>query len=232
MGIGLALAKELVELHGGEISVASEPEEKTTFTVALKYGKDHIRPEVVERRTQFEEKPARLRRAEDEASIRGRRRCNAPYEKRRASLESRVSDFDFGGGKPNILLVEDHEDVRDFIATLLAPIADVSLAENGLVALNMVIEEPPDLVISDVMMPEMDGTELCRALKSDLRFRNIPVILLTARVSSEATLEAYAHGADDFVAKPFHPKVLMARIRAQLRLGLFPFKWYNKRNWQ
>jgi signal transduction histidine kinase len=68
------------------------------------------------------------------------------------------------------------------------------------------------------MMPEMDGTELCRAIKGSDRLKNIPVILLTARVGSEATLEAYAHGADDFVAKPFHPRVLMARIRAQLKL--------------
>lgn len=217
VGIGLALAKELVEIHGGDISVASEPGEKTTFTVALKYGREHIRPEVVERRTQFEEQPARLRRAEDEARSGGEDRAISVREESE-SPESRVPGFDLGGGKPSILLVEDHKDVRDFIATLLDSFADVRLAENGLVALNLVIEEPPDLVISDVMMPEMDGTELCRALKSDPRFRNIPVILLTARVSSEATLDAYAHGADDFVAKPFHPKVLMARIRAQLRL--------------
>ncbi len=75
-----------------------------------------------------------------------------------------------------------------------------------------------DLVVSDVMMPEMSGTELCRAIKNDPSMKSIPVILLTAKVGSEATLEAYAHGADDFVAKPFHPRVLMARIRAQLNL--------------
>ncbi len=218
VGIGLALAKELVELHGGEISVASEPEVKTTFTVALKYGNEHIRPEVVERRTQFEEKPVRLRRAEDEVRSRGGVDAVSLREET-AEPDSRASDFfDVGSGKPTILLVEDHGDVRDFISTLLNSIADVRIAGNGLEALSMVSEDPPDLVISDVMMPEMDGTELCRALKSDPRFRNIPVILLTARVSSEATLEAYAHGADDFVAKPFHPQVLMARIRAQLRL--------------
>jgi DNA-binding response OmpR family regulator len=68
------------------------------------------------------------------------------------------------------------------------------------------------------MMPEMDGFELCRAIKGSDRLRHIPVILLTARVGSEATLEAYAYGADDFVAKPFHPQVLMARIKAQLKL--------------
>ena len=122
------------------------------------------------------------------------------------------------GHRSRILLVEDHADVRDFISTLLQPEYDLSVASNGLEAWNRISADPPDLVVSDVMMPEMDGTELCRAIKGSDRLKNIPVILLTARVGSEATLEAYAHGADDFVAKPFHPRVLMARIRAQLKL--------------
>jgi signal transduction histidine kinase len=115
-------------------------------------------------------------------------------------------------------VVDDHEEVRGFIESLMSEDFDLRFAVNGRDALQQAVDYPPDLVVSDVMMPEMDGTELCAALKSDPNLKNIPVILLTARVGSEATLEAYAHGADDFVAKPFHPRVLMARIRAQLRL--------------
>src|SRR4030042_202152 len=89
---------------------------------------------------------------------------------------------------------------------------------DGNQAIEALRQRPPDLVVSDIMMPGMSGTELCRLIKDDAELRDIPVILLTARVGSEATLEAYAHGADDFVAKPFHPRVLMARIRAQLKL--------------
>jgi C4-dicarboxylate-specific signal transduction histidine kinase len=94
----------------------------------------------------------------------------------------------------------------------------VAVADDGAQAWEIIRDQSPDLVVSDVMMPRMSGIELCRAIKNDPSLRSTPVILLTAKVGSEATLEAYAHGADDFVAKPFHPRVLMARIRAQLNL--------------
>jgi signal transduction histidine kinase len=122
------------------------------------------------------------------------------------------------GRKPRILVAEDNPEVREFIGALLADRFDVAMAEDGETAWEMVRTKVPDLVVSDVMMPNMSGTELCRVIKQDPALRAIPVILLTARVGSEATLEAYARGADDFVAKPFHPGVLIARIRAQLNL--------------
>jgi signal transduction histidine kinase len=216
VGIGLALAKELVELHGGSISAGSTPGVSTTFRVFLPFGVDHIRPEVVERRQQFDQGPGLDRRTEDQ-------RRTATIEEpgfRQPSGDEMPAGVmrEHGGQRSRILLVEDHADVRDFISTLLQPEFDLSVASTGLEAWNRVSVDPPDLVVSDVMMPEMDGTELCRAMKGSDRLKNIPVILLTARVGSEATLEAYAHGADDFVAKPFHPRVLMARIRAQLKL--------------
>ena len=216
VGIGLALAKELVELHGGCISAESIPGVTTTFRVSIPFGPEHIRPEVIERRQQFEQSPGPGRRAEDQW--------------KRLSTEELVLPLAPGGKataqpaettpghRPRILLVEDHDDVRGFISDLLQPEFDVTLASNGVDAWDHIVSDPPDLVVSDVMMPEMDGTELCRAIKESDRLRNIPVILLTARAGSEATLEAYAYGADDFVAKPFHPRVLVARIRAQLKL--------------
>jgi signal transduction histidine kinase len=225
VGIGLALAKELVELHGGSIRVSSEGRDQgTTFTVFLPFGRDHIRPEVIERRQQFEE-PTVRRRAEDSE-------VEARSEPVADSIDDAVVDSGrpeespdglepvpfVAGRKPIILLAEDNAEVRDFIRTLLEPRFEVRLSVDGAEAWKMVQDDAPDLIVSDIMMPGMTGTELCRAVKKHPVLRSVPIILLTAKVGSEATLEAYAHGADDFVAKPFHPRVLMARIRAQLNL--------------
>ena len=224
VGIGLALAKELVELHGGTISVASPDQEGTIFTIFLPFGRDHIRPEAVERRQQFEE-PTVRRRAEDapvgfdesiedDLETEAADRPEAPVD-----VAPVPDDVPFiAGRKPRILLAEDNAEVREFMRNLLEPQFEVAVAADGASALAMIREDAPDLLVSDVMMPNMSGTEVCRTIKSDPGLRSIPVILLTARVGSEATLEAYAHGADDFVAKPFHPRVLLARIRAQLNL--------------
>ena len=223
VGIGLALAKELVELHGGVISVESPGETGTTFRVFLPFGRDHIRPEVIERRQQFEETTVR-RRLEDASGEQADSR--APSVADGAAIAPLGAEYTestepvpfVSGRRPRVLLAEDNDEVREFIKTLLDPGFEVLEAENGASAWEMVQTRSPDLVVSDVMMPEMSGTELCRAIKNHPSMRSIPVILLTAKVGSEATLEAYAYGADDFVAKPFHPRVLMARIRAQLNL--------------
>jgi signal transduction histidine kinase len=220
VGIGLALAKELVELHGGSIRAASPGSTGTIFTILLPFGRSHIRPEVVERRRQLEE-PTVRRRAEDLV-------VDQPHVGGMGSQEGTtttpadgdvVDSMLFGGGRrPEILLAEDNREVRNFIRNLLAPRYEVRLAEDGVEALESIRSDLPDLLVSDVMMPRLSGTELCRTVKNDAVLRSLPVILLTAEVGSEATLDAYAHGADDFVAKPFHPRVLLARIRAQLRL--------------
>jgi signal transduction histidine kinase len=220
VGIGLALAKELVELHGGTITVASPEGGGAQFTVFLPFGSDHIRPEVIERRQHFEQLPAR-RRAEDPPPAE-----EPPKQPETMVAEPSANDehespepLVFGGGRrPRVLLAEDNPEVRDFIKNLLDQKFEVVMAVDGAEALELIRSDPPDLVVSDVMMPKMSGTELCRIVKNTPGLRSTPVILLTARVGSEATLEAYAHGADDFVAKPFHPRVLMARIRAQLKL--------------
>jgi signal transduction histidine kinase len=217
VGIGLALAKELVELHGGTVAADSEPGVFTKFTVLIPFGKEHIRPDVVERRHQYEEPVDGGRRAEDRPAlvdvslVGGLEGVD--------ELEEPMDPVIFEGSRrARILLVDDHDDVRDFIRKLVEPHYDLMVATNGREAWEMLHEDQPDLVVSDVMMPEVNGTELCRAIKGDPVLKSTPVILLTARVGSEATLEAYAHGADDFVAKPFHPRVLLARIRAQLKL--------------
>ncbi len=213
VGIGLALAKELVELHGGTIGVESELGRYTIFSFEIPFGREHVRPDAVERRRQFVPERPLLRRQDDpdpdEAVFTDE---PTPVHLLDDSVAIR------GESAARILLVEDHGEVREFIRSLLEPTYRVTMAEDGDEALRIIRAEHPDLVISDVMMPNVSGTELSRLLKADPVLRTIPVILLTARVGSEATLEAYAHGADDFVAKPFHPQVLLARIRAQLKL--------------
>ena len=228
VGIGLALAKELVELHGGVISVESPDQAGTIFTVFLPFGRGHIRPEAIERRQQFEETSSR-RRSDDPSE---QRVASGPPEPTVDAVAASpageyADDLEpvpfVAGRRPRVLLAEDNSEVREFIRSLLDPRFEVIEAKEGAMALNLVRTESPDLVVSDVMMPKMSGTQLCRSIKNDPSLRSIPVILLTARVGSEATLEAYAHGADDFVAKPFHPRVLLARIRAQLKLRSLAF---------
>jgi signal transduction histidine kinase len=219
VGIGLALAKELVELHGGSIRVESKEGSFTRFTVKIPFGRDHIRPDVVERRSEADPAPWRKRRSDDTDDSGEGTAAVPPRTLGSSDGTGRQPEYLFRGlRRANILLVEDQDEVRDFIGALLRPHYNVETVVDGRVAFRAIRQRPPDLVVSDVMMPEMSGTELCRLIKSDAELKEIPVILLTARVGSEATLEAYAHGADDFVAKPFHPRVLMARIRAQLKL--------------
>ncbi len=218
VGIGLALAKELIDLHGGKIGVNSEHGAFTEFKVSIPFGREHIRPEVVERRMSFDLGASQRRREEDRGLTDADER----------SFELSVGDalvggeldglFEDEGRRARIVIAEDHDDVRGFIRGLLGSSCDLEEAVDGVEALELIRRNPPDLVVSDVMMPGMSGTELCSLIKGDPNLKTVPVILLTARVGSEATLEAYAHGADDFVAKPFHPRVLMARIRAQLKL--------------
>ncbi len=213
VGIGLALAKELVELHGGTIAAASLVGAGTTFTVFLPFGKDHIRPETIERREAAVQVPHGRRRAEDPSGIRPALR-DAPAGAPAAARPNAPG----GGRRARIVLAEDNAELQRFIRDLLAVEFDLFTADDGDQAWDVVNRERPDLVISDVMMPGRSGTQLCNDIKTEPALAATPVILLTARVGSEATLEGYAHGADDFVAKPFHPRVLMARVRAQLKL--------------
>jgi signal transduction histidine kinase len=216
VGIGLALAKELVELHGGKLWEHSTFQKGSVFSVLLPYGRAHFRPEVIERRD-----PARaaLRGAADAIEA---RRSEAPAAGPAAARSSRPPQalpvLMRGRRRARLVLAEDQDELREFIAELLKADYDVTCAEHGARAWELVQELRPDLVISDVMMPELSGAQLCGLIKGDPRLNSTPVILLTARVGAEATLEGYAHGADDFVAKPFHPQVLLARVRAQLLL--------------
>ncbi len=183
-GIGLALTKELVELHHGEITVESTVEHGTIITVWLPMGKDHLSPQ------NFTEtmKP-------DTELIISELDIETDSEQKRKSKSRKKA--------PRILVVEDNRDVRYYIRGYLESIYRISESVNGKEGLQTAIAQIPDLIISDVMMPEMDGFELCKKLKTDERTSHIPVILLTARATSEDKIGGLETGADDYLTKPF-----------------------------
>ena len=216
VGIGLALARELAELHGGSLTVQSEPGQGSAFRLFLRVGKAHFDTEVIERRrVQSANHPGR--RIEDKAEPRSNDMTLATVGRRgdRRHEERVLLDR---GRVPRILVAEDEDDLRGFIVALLKEIYEVDVAKTGAEALTLIQGVRPDLVLTDIMMPEVSGLDLCRSIKGDPTLRHIPVILLTARGESEAALEGYEAGADDFVSKPFHTKVLLARIRAHLKM--------------
>jgi signal transduction histidine kinase/ligand-binding sensor domain-containing protein/CheY-like chemotaxis protein/AraC-like DNA-binding protein len=205
-GIGLALVKSLVEAHHGEIKVESVPDVKTTFTIVLPLGKEHFTedelstiPVDAERvdRSQLEESSSH-----DEASA----EVVTPSDAH-VSLED----------LQKLLIVEDNPEVRAYIRSVFVRKYVVLEAEDGKQGLAIAQEEVPDIIISDVMMPVMDGINLCRNLKSSVKTSHIPVILLTARTSLIFKVEGLETGADDYVIKPFSPKVLQLKVRNLLR---------------
>lgn len=220
VGIGLALARELVELHGGTLQARSVEGVGSTFWFQLPLGAEHLRPEVIERRGQVVDK-RRLagggRRTTDQAGVAVDTRVPEPSGpplllpvERPVRLER--------GRRPRLLVVEDQPQLRAFLVELLGQEFEVVASPDGEHAWTSLSTVRPDLVLTDLSMPGRTGASLCRAIKADPAFHAIPVVLLTAWAGNETVVQAYADGADDFVAKPFHPEILRARLRAQLRL--------------
>jgi DNA-binding response OmpR family regulator len=198
-GIGLALTKELVELHHGTIKVESELGKGSTFTLLLPLGKDHLKPKEIEVETLIET-------ATPEFSV-----------TLSESLEESVivaEDITEANDNQGILLiVEDNADVRAYIREYFETEYHIIEAVDGLDGFKKSTEHVPDIIISDVMMPKMDGNEFCRKVKTDERTSHIPVILLTARASSESKIEGLETGADDFITKPFDGEELQVRVK-------------------
>lgn len=201
-GIGLALAKELVALHGGTISVESEEGFGSTFTVTLLKGKAHFAPDQVDDEAVVVAQTARPEPPRDLPQP-----AVSAGESTHAEADSRTAD-----DVTTILVVDDNDEVRAYVKQHLAPTYRVLEAVNGEQGLDVARRFLPDLVLSDVMMPGMDGFALCRALKSDPDTDFVPVILLTARAASEDRLTGLTEQADDYLTKPFEVRELLARI--------------------
>jgi len=198
-GIGLALTKELVELHHGEISVKSERGAGSRFYVYLPFGKEHLSEDEI-----------------SESTIENLELTTDNLELTTENIELTTDShpgIDPDSEKPIILIVEDNLDMRAYIRDYLEPDYQVIEAIDGKEGLEKAIQHIPDLVISDVMMPKMDGYQFCHALKSDGRTSHIPVIILTAKASQESKMEGLETGADDFMVKPFDADELLVRVR-------------------
>ena len=212
-GVGLAIVREIANLHGGEVQLDSEPGHGTTFSIVLPSS---IRCEVPN--LPRAETPATQSLGPGPANI----SLNDLMEEYESLTPEAVVDAMRTPGPASVqgrvLLVEDNLEMRRFVQRLLRRQHKVITAADGEEGLATARRELPDVIVSDVMMPRMDGFEMCRALKGDLRTRNIPVVLLSAMHDTEASVEGFTAGADDFVVKPFSPPELLARIKAQLRI--------------
>jgi PAS domain S-box-containing protein len=224
-GIGLSLVQELVKLHQGTIEVASVEGEGTCFTILIPTGTAHLPQDRIRA----------VRTLTSTASS-----INAYVEEALSWLpesDSRLSilDFELTSAKPNIeptppdeqtqplkssiLLVDDNADMRSYVQRLLAQQYQVDAVSDGLAALAAVHHQIPDLILTDIMMPHLDGFGLLQALRADPQTREIPIILLSARAGEEARVEGLAAGADDYLTKPFSARELMVRVEASLKLA-------------
>jgi len=199
-GIGLALVKDLVTLHGGHIDVSSEPGFGTEFTVTLPYELDTGEETLTEYG----------------ALTDGLKSEIAGLEQHFASQSSEAShvkplSVELQADRNTVLVIDDNPDIRSYLFDCLAPYYNVLQANDGVDGLRVAKESAPDLIICDIMMPRMDGYEVCRALRSDSRLDHIPLIFLTAKASMGMKVEGLKVGADDYIAKPFNASELLAR---------------------
>ena len=205
-GIGLSLVREFVHLHSGNISVESEIGRGSCFLVTLPAGTAHLPAEKL------------MQEAREHASP----RSVATY------VEEAVHWLPSGGTtvpreaagpRARVVYADDNGDMREYVASLLRPHYEVIAVPDGGAALEAVRTEVPDLVLSDVMMPRLDGAGLLKALREDERTRRVPVILLSARAGEEAAVEGLGAGADDYLVKPFSARELLARVRTHIELA-------------
>lgn len=194
-GIGLALTKGIVELHHGTIHAESEPGKGTCFIVKLPLGNSLFTEEEISQTAESIQQ-IEITQTDNDALLKNELEENAPNK--------RLPDA-------KILIVEDNDSIREMLANIFSPFYEVLTANNGEEGLELVNREIPTIVVSDVVMPKMSGTELCKQIKSDFNTCHIPVVLLTARTAIEQNIEGLRIGADDYITKPFNTNLLVSR---------------------
>jgi DNA-binding response OmpR family regulator len=200
-GIGLSLVRQIVLRHSGEIKVESHVGQGTQFTLLLPLGTGHLKTDEIQL-------PA------PEAGM--------IYAPGPAYFAPNIEEpaFPVKGASLavcKLLIVEDNEEVREYLRQLFAPVMAVEVAADGLEGWEKVLDTLPDLAISDIMMPHSEGLELCGKIKRHLKTMHIPVVLMTARVAPVHELEGLEMRADDYVMKPFHPRLLQAKVVSMLQ---------------
>jgi PAS domain S-box-containing protein len=209
-GIGLALVQEIVDLHGGEIDVHSVVGQGSEFVVRLPFGREHLPSDHVG------DAPAVIDTGVAEMFLQEAISWLPESEGARVSAAA----AGIGPAPGRVLIADDNPDLRQYLTRLLSPHWQVEAVGDGIEALEVIRERPPDLLVTDVMMPRLDGFGLLRELRADAQTRELPVVMLSARAGEEASIEGLAVGADDYLPKPFSGRELLARVRAHLELSL------------
>ncbi|SCG36511.1 SpoIIE family protein phosphatase [Micromonospora inositola] len=210
-GIGLALVRELVEMHGGTVEVRSRVDEGSSFTVTVPFGHGHLPADRVATLAPVPlTEPEQARRYVAETAL-WIDQVEPP-----AGLPE-PADAPAGGGR--ILLADDNADLREHVTRLLAHSYEVVAVPDGVEALRLAVDAPFDLVLTDVMMPRLDGFGLVTALRANPLTRHVPIVLLSARAGSAEAVAGLSVGADDYLTKPFSSQELIARVRANVELG-------------
>ena len=209
-GIGLALTQELIKLHHGTISVRSELGKGSEFTVEIPLGKVHLPADHI-----GSVKEGSLIAAQGAEFIEEALRWLPDSQTSPASFDSPDKDQK----RARILIADDNSDMRNYVKNLLQAHWDIETVADGEAALASVNHQAPDLILSDVMMPKMDGLELIKRLRANPKTRGIPCILLSARAGEESRIEGLETGADDYLIKPFSAKELLARVQTHFQIG-------------
>ena len=213
-GIGLALVQELVKLHAGTITVESKVGKGSAFTVTIPLGTAHLRADRIDQAPTIPSTAVRHAAFVEEA-LRW-----LPDE---VATTAEMAEREDSGGprtdRPRILWADDNADMRAYVSRLLGRHFDVEAVPDGEAALTAARAHPPDLVLSDVMMPKLDGFGLLCALRSDPILREIPIILLSARAGEESRIDGMRHGADDYLVKPFSARELIARVDTHVKVS-------------
>ncbi|MES1187275.1 MAG: ATP-binding protein, partial [Myxococcales bacterium] len=219
-GIGLSLVHELVRLHGGRVEVESKLGAGTTFLVQLPTGTAHLPPERLAQASPSALDglaPSAGQVLEAKQWMRSEPTAAAAASARAAATP--LTPTTAAEPRARLLVADDNADMREYLGRLLSPYWNTVLVPNGRAALAEALASPPDLVLSDVMMPELDGVSLLAALRADPRTKTVPVILISARAGEEARLEGLETGADDYLIKPFAAREVITRVRTHLQMA-------------